>query len=101
MLQTGSLQGLVFLLGFMAVVILLCMWYSRGSNPRFQVTRTRPRAEKIDGFGAVRLTDHSYTDGTGRLIPVGFGTTPEREKPETYELHKSRRDESLKKEREP
>jgi hypothetical protein len=99
MLQTGSLLEVVSLLGFMAFVILLCLWFSRGPNPRFRVTRTRPRAEKIHGFGAARLQDYSYTDGTGRTIPVGFGTTPEREKPETYEIHKSRHDESAKKEK--
>ena len=96
----GTLQELAIVLLIMLSVILFCIWSSRKPTPRFQVTRTRPRAEEIDGFGAVKLTDYSYTDGTGKTIPVGFGTTPEREKPETYKLHKIRHDESVKKETE-
>jgi hypothetical protein len=96
----GTLLDLAIGLVIMISVILFCIWSFRKPTYHFQVTRTRPRAEKIDGFGGVKVTDYSYMDGTGRTIPIGFGTTPEREKPETYELYKSRHDESMKKESE-
>ena len=73
----GTLLELAIVLIFMLGVILFCIWSSRGPNPRIKVTRTRPRADTVDGFGGAKVFDHSYTDGTGRTIPVGFGTTPD------------------------
>jgi hypothetical protein len=96
----GTLLELAIVLVFTISVILLCIWSFRKPTYHFQVTRTRPKAEKIDGFGGIKVTDYSYMDGTGRTLPVGFGTTPEREKPETYEHYRSRHDESMKKESE-
>jgi hypothetical protein len=94
----GSILELAIVLVIMFGAILFCIWISRKPNPQFLVTRTRPRSDRVDGFGGIKVTDYSYMDGKGGTLPVGFGTTPEREKPETYRIHKTKHEDAKKKE---
>lgn len=90
----------IFVFILVVVIMILCCGYSnRGGRAPFRVTRTRPK-EKVDGLIGLTTTDYSYTDGKGGALPVGFSTTPEREKPETYEIHKSKHADATKKETE-
>lgn len=101
MFQFGMIVDLIIGYVIIGELILFCLWSffawsSHGGQSSIRVTRTRPR-EKEDGLIGMITTDYSYYDGRGSL-PVGFGTTPEREKPETSEAYKDRIEEDHQKE---
>ena len=88
-------------LGILMIALLLIWGYcSKGGQSKTYVYRKTLRVDKVDSIGGSRHLDDSYIDPNGRRspLPIGFSTTPEREKPETYEIHKSRQDEAMKKE---
>ena len=92
----------IALLGILMLVFLFLFFCSRGGQSKTYVYRKTPRADKVDSIGGSRHLDDSYIDPYGRLgpLPIGFSTTPEREKPETYEIHKSKHADATKKETE-
>lgn len=104
-MQFGFMIDVLVLIGFGIFLILLFCYCNKGVRTKTYVYRKTPRADDVEGFGGSRHIDHSYygpsTSWTSKgPIPIGFSTTPEREKPETYRIHKERYDESRKKEME-
>lgn len=97
-----GLPDIAFLAIIMVVLLLLCAYCSKGGQYKTYVYRKTPRVDEVDSIGGSRHLDDSYIDPSGRRgpLPIGFSTTPEREKPETYEIHKSRQHEARKKETE-
>jgi hypothetical protein len=97
-----GLPDLAFLAIIMLVVLLLCGYCSKGGQFKTYVYRKTPRADEVDSIGGSRHLEDSYIDPSGRKgpLPIGFSTTPEREKPETYEIHRSKHADDAKKETE-
>jgi hypothetical protein len=88
-------------LGILILVLLLLLGYcSIGGQFKTYVYRKTLRTDEVDSIGGSRHLDDSYIDPSGRKgpLPIGFSTTPEREKPETYEIYKTQHEDVKKKE---
>ena len=99
----GFMIDVLTLIGVGIFIIFLCGYCNKGGRTKTYVYRKTPTADKVEGFGGSRHIDHSYygpyTGWSSKgPLPIGFSTTPQREKPETYRIHKERHDESRRKE---
>ena len=97
----GLIDIAVFVIALF-VLILLCGYCNKGGRAKTYVYRKTPTADKVEGIGGSRDIEHSYYDERGAKgpLPIGFSTTPEREKPETYAAYKDRKEEDHQKETE-